>query len=416
MSECIMYVLMLFYIFIGIGCTSDQQKIASFEQTIIKVPCENCAQPNLHTSADGTVYLSWVETKNDSIFSFKFSVFEDGYWSEPQMIAQSDQWFVNWADFPSMVSFGNGDQSLAAHLLEMSADGTYDYDVHVLLSTDRGKTWPHEFIPHTDGVAAEHGFVSMIPYGKDRIFASWLDGRLTKSEGKDEHNHDSHEHRGPMTLRSAVFDINGQLFEEAELDGKVCDCCQTSAAITESGPIVAYRDRSDQEIRDISVVRWTGESWSDPVKVYNDNWNIYGCPVNGPAIGANKNYVAVAWFGVRDSIPEVKVAFSRDRGANFNPPVILSQSEAIGRVGLLLDDANSALVSWMDKTEEAAVIYVQKVGHDGALGLKHEVSTVSPSRRSGFPVITSQNASLYVAWTEVNKNTTQVKTAVIEGF
>lgn len=52
-----------------------------------------------------------------------------------------------------------------------------------------------------------------------------------------------------MTLRHAAIDAHGNLFDEAELDNSVCECCQTSAAVTSQGPIAVYRDRSPTEMR-----------------------------------------------------------------------------------------------------------------------------------------------------------------------
>ena len=36
-----------------------------------------------------------------------------------------------------------------------------------------------------------------------------------------------------------------------EIDARVCDCCQTDAAMTSEGAVLIYRDRSDDEIRDL---------------------------------------------------------------------------------------------------------------------------------------------------------------------
>ncbi|MDX1407284.1 MAG: hypothetical protein R3330_04100, partial [Saprospiraceae bacterium] len=168
-------------------------------------------------------------------------------WSPRREIARGSDWFVNWADFPSVVAFSDG-RSLAAHWLQKSASGTYDYDVRISVSKDMGETWSGSFIPHTDGIPAEHGFVSMIPADSNRILAIWLDGRHMQAGEGHGHRHGG----GAMTLRAAEFDVDGNLFAEAELDSMVCECCQTDAAMTSTGPIVVYRNRSDQEIRDIS--------------------------------------------------------------------------------------------------------------------------------------------------------------------
>ena len=47
-------------------------------------------------------------------------------------------WFVNWADVPSVVRLANG--TLAGHWLQKSGADTYAYDVRLAYSHDDGKT------------------------------------------------------------------------------------------------------------------------------------------------------------------------------------------------------------------------------------------------------------------------------------
>src|SRR5215475_4973293 len=72
-------------------------------------------QPNLAVSPDGRVYLSWIERLGEGTFSLRFATLEKDGWSTPRVIAEGSNWFVNWADFPSMVALPDG--SLAAHWL-----------------------------------------------------------------------------------------------------------------------------------------------------------------------------------------------------------------------------------------------------------------------------------------------------------
>lgn len=374
----------------------------------LSTPCQLGGEPNLHVSADGIAYLSWVEYLNDSTDVLAFSTLESGNWSAPKIIAQGDDWFVNWADFPSFVAFESSDKILAAHWLEKSAVGTYDYDIKVAISQDGGNKWQKPFIPHTDGIAAEHGFVSMIPTG-NQIFATWLDGRYTKTENESD-GHDHEGQGGAMTLRGAFFDKNGQLSGDIELDSKVCDCCATSAAMTKNGAIVAYRDRSDEEIRDISIVRQVGQDWTQPRRLHADNWEIAGCPVNGPKIVSDgDNNVGVAWFTMAQDTPRVKVAFSSDAGANFSSPIQVDEGNPLGRVDLLFSN-NQLVVSWLEKTEKQhANVMLAKVNRDGTIEKRTVVTKTSTARSSGFPILEQINGQLLMAWTEVldeEENTT----------
>ncbi len=183
--------------------------------------------------------MSWVEYPSDTTDALQYYTLEGEHWSAPKTISSSSEWFVNWADFPYLTAFPDKKETLVAHWLQKRTEGVYDYDVKIAISKDDGNEWSPSFIPHNDSIAAEHGFVSLLPISENRLFATWLDGRKTKTQ------------EGAMTLRSAEFDQSGNLFEEVELDGRVCDCCQTDAVMTSQGPIVVYRDRSEKEVRDI---------------------------------------------------------------------------------------------------------------------------------------------------------------------
>jgi hypothetical protein len=323
-------------------------------------------------------------------------------------VAEGDNWFVNWADFPSVIALTDG--SLAAHWLVKSGTGTYAYDVNIARSKDGGNTWGKAIIPHTDQTQTEHGFVSLLPLADGRVGAVWLDGRNlkdVKGEG-DEHM--------PlplsMTLRYAAIDVAGKLSDEAQLDERVCECCQTSAALTSGGAIAVYRDRSDKEVRDIYYVSRQQGNWTTPRPVHADDWEISGCPVNGPAVAADGRRVAVAWFtGAKDS-PRVKIAFSADAGASFAGPIDVDDGETLGRVDVLLLPDGSALVCWLSGTVEGGAVKVRRVSPDGMLGAPAVVAKTDISRSSGFPRMARLGDEVHVAWTEFGKPS-YVRTATV---
>ena len=374
-----------------IACTnnSNEKKMRSAAVKEIKSPAaDSCAEPYLFTDKNGVVYLSWIE-KIGKDSKLKFSSFTNEQWTEPIVIASGNNWFVNWADYPVIAADGNG--NLVAHYLEKSAPGKFTYDVKYKISSDKGMTWSDPKILHDDGKQAEHGFVSVIPFNEN-YFISWLDGRNAAAmEGA------GHEgHHGEMTIRGAVISKDGTKGEEWEFDKRVCDCCQTSAAITSNGPIVVYRDRSDEEIRDMSIVRLVNGKWTEPKTIFPDQWKISGCPVNGPSANAIGNNLAIAWFSMQDTISKVKVIFSEDGGATFKDPVSVDEGKPIGRVDLLMLDEKTAMVSWMEGSDIKAV----KVNVDGTKEKSILIASSSESRSSGFPQMTRSGNSLVFAWTD----------------
>ena len=252
------------------GCT-EKPKPNVFKVHVLTSPADqNSSLPYLFSNADKTL-LSWVESLNDSLVRLRYSQLRDGVWHEPQDINSGVDWFVNWADFPAIAE-NNG--HLFSHILKKSSAGTYSYDIKVNLKPKLAKAWKIDIPLHTDNTATEHGFVTAIPYRKNSFFVTWLDGRNTEKNESGE--------RGAMTLRTGEVAMDGKVSNEGILDSRTCDCCQTTAAITANGPVVLYRDRSENEIRDISIVRQIDGEWTEPKAVHHDNWKINGCPVNGP--------------------------------------------------------------------------------------------------------------------------------------
>jgi hypothetical protein len=203
-----------------------------------------------------------------------------------------------------------------------------------------------------------------------------------------------------MTLRTAVIDSQGRVSGgEAELDARVCDCCQTDVAQSAEGLVVAYRDRDEGEVRDISVVRATDAGWSAPTRVHRDDWRITACPVNGPAVAAHGRTVAVAWFTAPDQ-PRIRLAFSDDAGRSFAPPLDIDAGRVAGRVDLVLLDERRAIVSWLAETADGAEIRAQLWTPTGAVGSPLVVGRSSVDRASGFPRMARAGNALLFAWTE----------------
>lgn len=365
-------------------------------------------EPELFAGADGRLLLSWVQQVSEKRYELRFASRDAaGVWSGTRTVAGGQNLFVNWADFPSVIELSDG--SLAAHWLVKSGPGTYAYDVNISRSNDGGQSWGQPVVPHTDGTQTEHGFVSLIPLQDGRLGAVWVDGRATKDVAAE------HDEKAPlpvsMSLRYAAIDAAGHLSDEAVLDERICECCQTSAALTSEGPVVAYRDRSEHEVRDIHLVKQQPGGWSAPRTVHADNWEINGCPVNGPSVAADGRRVALAWFTGEGGAPRVQVAFSSDAGSTFAAPVRVDDGEAMGRVDVVMLPDGSALVCWMASVAGGAANKVRRVAADGMLGPVTVIAETDPSRSSGFPRMSRAGDTIHFAWTEFGKPP-RIRTAV----
>ncbi len=378
----------------------EPEVLVSLVEEVLSPAGASSSLPHLVSNTDGTL-VSWVETKGDSLATLFFSELENGTWQEPKAVVEGGDWFVNWADYP-MIAANKG--NYWSHVLKKSTKGTYSYDVKMNIKAKGSTTWETDMALHTDGTPTEHGFVTVLPF-KDAFFVTWLDGRNTEENEAGE--------RGAMTVRAAEVAANGEVSHEHELDVSTCDCCQTTAAITDNGPVVLYRDRTEEEIRDISIVRQVNGTWTAPKTIHADGWKIKGCPVNGPKVAAMGNNVAVAWFTAAQDTARVQVVFSKDGGENFENPTVIAKGTTIGRVDVVWVDEETAVVSWMDTKEKVASLNVAKISRTGVVSEKVTVVEMNGSRQSGFPQLEKVDDMLYFAWTDVTKTDTRVRMAKI---
>ncbi|MCG2419666.1 hypothetical protein K8089_11590 [Aequorivita sp. F47161] len=364
----------------------------------------NSALPRLF-GTEKQLFMSWVEQK-DSISVLYFSTFEDGKWANPFAVNSGSDWFINWADFPAIAE-NNG--NIIISYLQKSANGKYTYDAKINLFSAETQTWQKGILLHNDGTASEHGFVSIVPQGKSSFYAVWLDGRNTTAKAGGHDNHGD----GAMSLRGRLVHADGTMQPDVALDNRVCDCCQTAMTSIENAPLLVYRDRTDTEVRDISRIGLFDDSFSASQPVFNDNWEIPGCPVNGPSIASFKNNAAVAWFTAVNDNPKVQLAFSNDKGKTFAAPIQINTYETLGRVDVVMTSENTAIVSWMENVGEETLIQLMRVSADGTKGFPVTISKTSFERASGFPQLEIADNTLYAAWTMVDGKKKSIKTAAI---
>lgn len=365
--------------------------------------------PNLHTDESGNVFMSWISNIEEEIYAIEYTMFNGERWTPPKTVKLSNNFFVNWADFPSVV--GKDGEAVAAHWLRKVDGGPYAYHVKVAFSGGDESRWQPEITAHLDGTPTEHGFVTLEPISDDKVLAIWLDGRETDGRGHgDYENYDQ-----SMTLRSAEISADGEITRKRVIDDTVCDCCQTDLVPVEGGYLAVYRNRSESEIRDIYISKYTSESgeWSEPKAVHDDGWEMMACPVNGPRIVSDGNRVAVSWFTMADNEPAVKLVRSDDGGENFSEPVIVADEYSTGRTDLILGNDDDIYVSWMAQAEDSGYIMLRKVNGSGELGEPIRVGLTSASRQSGFPRMERSGDSILVAWTQTEP-LVKVRTAKVD--
>jgi hypothetical protein len=356
--------------------------------------------PQLATTADGVV-LTWLEpvpgessaAAGASRHRVRFSRLADGAWTAPVTLVESGNLFANWADMPGVAAAGDG--ALVAWWLERNGESPYAYGVRIVRSTDGGSTWTALGWLHDDVSPSEHGFVSMtVEASGTRAF--WLDGRATL-EGR------------PMTLRTAL--VGKSVAASALVDEAVCDCCSTAAVTLGDAALVAYRDRTADEIRDVRVAALVAGEPQRSTLAGDDGWRIEGCPVNGPALAAAGGRVAVGWFGAPGDRGHVAAAFSADAGATFSAPLVVDAAQPIGRVALAALPGGDFALAWHARAGDRAEIRIVRLNPGGA-GAPYVLAATSGGRSSGFARLAAlPDGGLLAVWTVAGEGPTRLRAA-----
>jgi hypothetical protein len=363
-------------------------------------------EAQLSALADGRAVLSWIEPAGAG-HAVRLAVREGGRFGEARTIASKANLVVNWADFPAVAGLADG--TLFAHWLERSGPDKYAYGVKVARSRDLGRTWSEGLVPHTDQSPVEHGFVSMAEDPEGRMAIVWLDGRAKTA----------------TALFSARLGAEGTAAAEEQVDGRVCDCCQTALVRTRLGLLAAFRGRSEGEVRDIAIARHQQGAWTRSEVVAADLWKIDGCPVNGPALAVDGDRVALAWFTMAPSA-RMRLAVSSDAGLHWDPPIDLQEGRPMGRVDVAFLQGGDVLVSFLEQAKPAAEsgksgeaasagatrLVLRRVGRDGRLGALVEAAPASPARTSGFPRLERAGRDVLLAWRDTG-GPPRIRTAVV---
>ncbi len=371
------------------------------------------AQPNIAVDHGRDRFvLTWQARLDDGCAALRLAelVPGDDTLGEVREIARGCDWFVNWADIPSLTVTDNGDW--LAHWLQRREGGTYAYDIRLSRSRDRGRTWSEPFSPHGDGTPTQHGFVSMAPVSGgegDRALLVWLDGRNADADTAGSDGHDHHD-EGVMSLRSAIVDRDGSIHEDIEIDARVCSCCPTALVrANDASHLAVYRDRSAAEVRDTALARRDGGGWRVGVPVHDDGWVIRACPVNGPSLAVRDQHALVAWSTMADgdgiSVRYRRVPVPADSVSDSVPATfrVLEQGAAVaGRVAVAAS-SDGWLIAWLGADRRGASM-LRLALFDSALNERRriDVAGVPAGRDIGMPRLAVSGDHALLAWTAVD--------------
>lgn len=360
---------------------------------------------------DGTVFISWIEPgEKPGIRAFRVSAFDRKRraWGAAKTVSEGADITLDVWSTPQIAVNSRG--AIAALWYTTSAFGgespSSSSQAVYSRSEDQARTWAPP-IPLNPGSEANE-FASLTALSDGRFLAVWLEPQ--RKAGSSE---------SVQSLRGRI------LFMDAPtvlLDPRVCDCCATSVVGFPDGSALAvYRDRSDDEVRDISLLRFQTERWSEPRKLSFDHWKIAGCPVNGPAISALKTQAAAAWYTAAGDQPQVLASTSSDAGDVFLSATRIDDGHPLGQVDIVQLRAGTRFVSWIEAgaTAREAAIWMRRLANDGSLSVPVRLAVTTRDRACGVPRLArlkdedTSPAELLLSYTSVEGDVAHLTTRLL---
>ena len=360
---------------------------------VIVPPSAGAEAPRLSATANG-FGLAWFERAapgaKDKAVRVQYATGDGMIFSRPMTVAANAEVVVDSATPPAVTTLSDG--SLLALWPGMKKQGKQEtQELYSAASRDAGKSWSAPLIVNHDEEQPQHNFFSATALANGHAAAIWLDGAEDLPTDK---------------MRLAESEWDGKQWGAVSiLDDDVCGCCPTALARTGHGMLAVYRDHLAGDIRDIAVNSFRDGKWSGSRTVHSDGWKLSGCPTNGPAVDADGDRAAVAWFTGAGDDPRVQVAFSSDAGETFSAPIRVDDSNVprdrnvgptYGYASVALTP-EGAIVSWVEKGKVGRRVVARIVSRNGQRSAKMEIAS---GFNLGQPNMVRRGEHTLLTWTE----------------
>jgi hypothetical protein len=291
------------------------------------------------------------------------------------------------------IAFKNNGETIAVYEVKIESEfNPYAGEIHYIVSMDNGNSWSEPQIVHSSKTPHKgRAFFDMITLSDGEIGVSWLG--------------ESHLGGGRPVMFAKTNQVN-EFVNEVVVDSIACECCRTAIYSDSKGMIsIVYRDIVNDSIRDISVSTSldNGKSFSNPICFSGDNWNINGCPHNGPDVVSDKENIYAVWF---TGASESGIYFAKLNKESLNVEKKLISKN--GRnIQLAIAEDEKPIIVYSENYSKNEVYYskinILKLSDSKTVEITNELS------KAHSPTIMIQDGIIIVSWI-----TSGTKTETIE--
>ncbi len=389
-----LYFFIVGLIVLAVSCDSPGK--AEHSQAIavcISDPARLATSVYLTSDEKNNPVISWCETDDTGKKSFYLSFFDtvEAKFSSPVNIPVEQTVSFHEEGMPKIAVKGDGSIVAIYETPSPTEKNKYAGNVRYVQSHDKGKSWSEPLCVHTDTAAGKsRSFASLARLSNGEVGACWLDVALDyKKEGR------------PVKFASTKGS-NG-FTNEVVIDSVACQCCRTAISSADNGIVsVLYRDILNDSIRDISVSSSidNGQSFNEPVTFSGDNWNINGCPHNGPGVVSVGKVTYATWFTGGSQKGVWYAELDKEKNVRLKKHI-----SANGRnIQLCVLPTGERILASNENVRQLDSFYSKIVVNKITDQNVWTMDITSSTAHASYPVIKSFGANkVVVAWVEQNK-------------
>jgi hypothetical protein len=295
---------------------------------------------------------------------------------------------------------------------------TASTEIRIARSADAGRSFQ---VTTLEGSApGDRGWPSLALDSRGQAHAVWLDHRGLADQAGASHHHAGHDPASSATTRAdgvAMAQRSGLYYagpgqppaSPREVLKGVCYCCKTALAVGWDGTLyAAWRHVYPGNIRDVAFTRSEdgGRTFSPPVRVSEDRWQLDGCPDDGPAMAVDgKNVVHLVWPTViGGEEPEGALFYSSTRdGRTFTErqriPTLGSPKPSHPQIVVGTD--GRVVVAWDELRSGVRTVALRELRPDAAGRVRlGAIQTLTAGRSGSYPVLAAASRAVLAAWTQ----------------
>lgn len=399
------------------GAQSLRRTQSSSPQATLGVPGAMNSTPAL-TVAGRSIAAVWTATR-EGVTNVYLATSTDGgaTFSEPRRVNDQDgDASANNEQPPRVVMSGSGSARTLTVFWSKRGEGpalnnvegpqkTRRDTIRMARSTDGGRTFSPARFAHDPALSGARGWESLAVGAGGQVHAVWLDGRDAERKMAEEAAHSGTARKGqpPQDIYHGALAPDGRIIESVIATG-VCFCCKTAVAVDARGTVyAAWRHIFPGSMRDIAFAKSAdgGRRFDPLVRVSGDNWELNGCPEDGPTLAVDQaGVIHIAWATVVNAGEPQKALFyatSRD-GKTFSPRARLPVADAAtpGHPQLTLTPDGGAAIAWDEVVAGLRRVSFTRVSPSGVF---RPSQILSGDESASNPVIVRSDRNVLVAWT-----------------